>query len=132
MTVVQVEQGLALLSHIELALWGHCGILLAGVVFLTFRRGSPMVRFFRFVRYDGDCWLWRGASNGKGYGKYWHAGRMVYAHRFSYEQHHGEIPVGLVLDHTCRNRACVNPMHLEPVSVRENTIRGHEARRSAG
>ena len=46
------------------------------------------------------------------------------AHRFAWELLHGSVPEGLVLDHLCRNRACVNPYHLEPVAQRENLLRG--------
>jgi HNH endonuclease len=71
------------------------------------------------------CREWRGsrrASNG--YGRYWHDGRMVTAHRYAYERQHGAIPAGLEIDHTCRNRACVNPAHMEVVTHRENVLRG--------
>lgn len=48
-----------------------------------------------------------------------------YAHRVYYEARFGPIPAGLQLDHLCRNRGCVNPDHLEPVTCRENLMRGH-------
>lgn len=62
-----------------------------------------------------------------GYGALSIFGQRVYAHRFSYELHVGPIPEGLVIDHLCRNRLCVNPDHLEPVTSQENVRRGHEA-----
>jgi hypothetical protein len=54
-------------------------------------------------------------------------GRRVYAHRFSFEYHVGAVPDGLVLDHLCRNTKCVNPYHLEPVTIGENVRRGGDA-----
>lgn len=75
------------------------------------------------VRADG-CWVWIASRTSGGYGKAWRAGRTVLAHRLAYETTHGPIPSGMQLDHLCRNRACVNPSHLEPVTARVNTLRG--------
>ncbi len=69
------------------------------------------------------CWLWYGAT-GDGYGLFGVKRRLVKAHRFSYEKHRGAIPKGMVLDHLCRNRSCVNPDHLEVVTFKENVLRG--------
>ena len=71
---------------------------------------------------DG-CWPWTGATRG-GYGIFWCSGRAVYAHRHAYEIQVGPIPDGLHIDHLCRNRACQNAEHLEPVTNAENTRRG--------
>lgn len=77
-----------------------------------------------------SCWLWSAQiDKGTGYGKVgmprpdgtW---RMKWAHRVSYELHVAPIPDGLTIDHKCRVRACVNPDHLEPVTRKENILRG--------
>lgn len=74
------------------------------------------------------CILWSGTINGSGYGVTKVGGRQVYAHRLAYEAATGKpLPArssGLCLDHTCRNRACVNPDHLELVSLGANVLRG--------
>ena len=70
------------------------------------------------------CLIWPGHISSEGYGRYWRDGRQIYAHRAAFEAVFGLIPDGLVIDHLCRNRACVNPEHMEVVSNRENTLRG--------
>lgn len=70
------------------------------------------------------CWEWQGELNRNGYGRVWVNGRRLMAHRVAYQLLVGEIPEGLVLDHLCKVRRCCNPDHLEPVTVRENTLRG--------
>jgi hypothetical protein len=72
-----------------------------------------------------DCWLWVGTRHHKtGHGKFWLNNRTMQAHRVAYELLVGPIPDGLTLDHLCRVRACVNPAHLEPVTLEENVARG--------
>lgn len=96
-------------------------------------------RFWSKVNFDGPvppaapglgpCWLWTASIAGKGYGQIY-AGtvdgrlRKAVAHRWAYEALIGPVPDGLVLDHLCRVRLCVNPWHLEPVPNRENLLRG--------
>lgn len=70
------------------------------------------------------CWLWAGSSRGLGYGGFRFRGRIVFAHRVMYEELIGPVGAGLDLDHLCRQRMCVSPAHLEPVSRRENVMRG--------
>lgn len=74
------------------------------------------------------CWLWTGAITSGGYGSAGGGPRVArwgaYAHRMAYQALIGPIPQGLQLDHKCRIRSCCNPDHLEPVTNRENTIRG--------
>ena len=69
------------------------------------------------------CWVWGAATNG-GYGVFWFEGVTVRAHRYAFERWVGPILDGLQLDHLCRVRCCVNPDHLEPVTSRENSLRG--------
>ena len=69
------------------------------------------------------CWVWR-RSTSNGYGRFDLNGRRVRAHIIAFQLWRGAIPRGLVLDHLCRNRACSNPAHLEPVTNRENILRG--------
>lgn len=80
--------------------------------------------------YHSKCWLWSLTLAKKGYAR-WRLppqlgdpSKMVSVHRASYEHLVGPIPDGLVIDHLCRNRACQNPEHLEPVTGTENTRRG--------
>lgn len=72
------------------------------------------------------CWLWVGRMAWNGYGLFYDCTqkRSFRAHRKAYEIMVGQVPFGLQLDHLCRVRACVNPEHLEPVTLRENLARG--------
>ncbi|MFI7468154.1 HNH endonuclease signature motif containing protein [Nonomuraea sp. NPDC049646] len=85
----------------------------------------PSDRFWAKVDKAGQCWNWTAATTHDGYGRFKVAGATVCAHRWAYEQIVGDIAEGLQLDNLCRNRRCVNPEHLEPVTCRENLLRGN-------
>ena len=82
---------------------------------------TEMARFSEKLAWlvGSDCWRWLGARN-SGYGIFYSNGVLVRAHRWSYERAIGPIPEGLVLDHLCRVRECVNPWHLDPKTIAEN------------
>lgn len=87
-------------------------------------RKSAIERFWPKVHKTETCWNWIACIGGAGYGQFYSGERLVGAHRWSYEHFVGPIPFGLTIDHLCRNRPCVNPQHLEPVTKRENNLRG--------
>lgn len=89
------------------------------------RRGNRPARPAYVIDANG-CWLWQGAISHRGYGLAWDAAayKMRAAHILIYEQHRGAVPAGLQLDHLCRNRKCVNPAHLDPVTQDVNVQRG--------
>jgi hypothetical protein len=85
-------------------------------------------RFEAKVQRTDGCWLWTAKLNNRGYGLFNINKKMVAAHRVSYELYVGPIPEGHDIDHVksrgCTARHCVNPDHLEPVTHRENLLRG--------
>jgi hypothetical protein len=90
---------------------------------------APRVVARFWLKVDGSagptgCWEWT-ASKAHGYGQFGvRAGDVRMAHRYAYEYLVAPIPVDLQIDHLCRNRRCVNPAHLEPVTLVENVMRG--------
>jgi hypothetical protein len=70
------------------------------------------------------CWIWTGAKSSQGYAKAIYDWRVYPVHRVLLEESLGPIAPALQVDHLCRNRACCNPAHLEPVTQRENILRG--------
>ena len=89
---------------------------------------DAVARFWAKVdkRAEQECWPWKGAKNTRGYGYFSAHSRApcVGAHRIAYSLCVKAIPDGLTIDHLCRNKGCVNPAHLEPVSMKENLMRG--------
>ena len=94
------------------------------VIRLGSTRGTPTHRLFARCRKDANgCWIWLGHLT-QGYGRMYLNGRQIGAHKAAYEMFIGPVADGLQLDHLCRNRACVNPEHLEPVPPSVNILRG--------
>ncbi len=83
-------------------------------------------RFWDKVEVDPitKCWNWISALQERGYSLFWTKHKSVLAHRFAYEVNKSKIPDGLTIDHLCRNHGCVNPDHLEVVTIKENVLRG--------
>ncbi len=77
-----------------------------------------------------ECWEWKAFRNPSGYPKFSHASVSQLAHRWAFTYFVGPIPPRCELDHRCRNRCCVNPLHLQPVSHDENMERAKPFRRS--
>lgn len=101
---------------LDLELLERLGAKLLGV-----RSGSrSLARLMSNVEITGTCWLWRGTLSPEGYGKF---GKNWMAHRLLYELLTAPISPGLTLDHLCRVKCCVNPDHLEPVTIGENKRR---------
>ena len=74
----------------------------------------------KFVKSEG-CWNWTANASGEGYGRFFVDGRRRPAHRISYELYKGNIPAGMLIMHSCDNRLCVNPAHLSPGTIQDNT-----------
>lgn len=70
------------------------------------------------------CWSWQRAKNRKGYGQIRYMGILWIAHRLAWEMFRGPIQPGFTIDHLCRNHGCINPDHLEPCTIKVNTLRG--------
>lgn len=93
-------------------------------------------RLLDLIDKDRDCWVWTGSKTPLGYGQMI-VGSMTdgtrrneMAHRVAYETFTGKnIPIGMTIDHLCRNKSCINPDHLEVVSYSVNQVRAQAANR---
>lgn len=107
--------------------WG-----LGGRIVFQMSKNNLLDRIFEKVDKTDTCWNWTGATR-TGYGRVRKGKRgegVLTAHKVVYETLIGKVPTGLVLDHLCRNRVCVNPEYLEVVTYKENLKRGCEAKES--
>jgi hypothetical protein len=84
-------------------------------------RPTAIERFTAKVQKTNTCWIWIGNKSSKGYGRFGN----IRAHRFSYEYYVGPMPKNLQIDHLCKVTSCVNPDHLEAVTLQENLRRQH-------
>ena len=92
--------------------------------------GTPAERFeAKTLKTDG-CWLWQGRPNGSGYGTFKSEDGAVMAHHYALKLAGTDVPTGIQVDHLCRVPLCVNPDHLEVVTILENEQRMHAVRRA--
>jgi hypothetical protein len=112
--------------------WTHRSISATmglGMLHNDFNALSARLRDKIWLEFFSGCWLWLAAMSGykRWYGVVWdwEARRMRYAHLIIYEKLGGIIPVGLQADHLCKTPSCVNPLHLEFVTPRINTLRSN-------
>lgn len=83
--------------------------------------GTAEERLREGTEFSMYCWHWKRTKNDQGYGLIQIRYRAIRAHRLAYELAKGPIPQGLVIDHMCHNRGCVNPLHLQAVTQKQNT-----------
>lgn len=104
-----------------------CGLRAASA--RRWAHNPPLIRALsELIITESGCWLGRVNRGNQGYVRIWQRGKQVYLHKLLYEINVGPLPDGATdLDHLCRTTACVNPDHLDPVTHRENLLRGNGA-----
>lgn len=105
-----------------------------GGVFEILYGATVEERFWQKVDKTASCWEWAGSKTRKGYGNFHDGERLVPSHRYSYRLAFGEIPEGMLVDHVCHNRGCVNPDHLRLATNKQNieNVRGARSDSSTG
>lgn len=92
------------------------------------RKSTEELFWEKVDKRERGCWIWTAARNRQGYGTVTASRRRWLAHRLAYTWLVGPIPEGMTIEHLCRQTACVNPGHLEAISLKENIKRGLQER----
>ena len=85
---------------------------------------TDIERWYKSFEKTETCWNWVKVIGSNGYGRFYAKGKLWLAHRFAFMLSGQLIPDGFVLDHICRNRKCVNALHLRTLTSKENTLIG--------